>query len=159
MCAQRICGLKVSSKHTHCVICTCFGKKGDNCLLFTSGHYSTHNTSDNYLLFPIWIWLASISCKYLHPTGSNCWRSMAAKISLKSPRKGRRPALHRPTYLDCRFAHNSEFDYLYGSCYSKRFFSWKILWGLRGLKIHFLWIISWSPTTLTTHILGPYVLN
>ena len=114
MCAQRICGLKVSSKHTHCVICTYFGKKGDNCLIFTSGQYSTHKyTSDNYLLFPIWIWLASISCKYLHLTRSNCWRSMAAKISLKSPRKGRRPALHRPTYLDCRFAHNFGFDFLY----------------------------------------------
>ena len=54
MCAQRICGLKVSSKHTHCVICTYFGKKGDNCLLFTSGHYFTHKyTFDNYLLLTI----------------------------------------------------------------------------------------------------------
>ena len=66
-------------------------------------------------------------------------------------------ALHRPTYLDFRFALNFGFDYLYVSCYLNRFFSWKVLWGLRGLKIHFLWIISWSPTTLTTHILGPYM--
>ena len=116
MCAQRICGLKVCSKHTNCVICTYFGKQVTTIYylhLATISHTNIHLTTICYLLFPIWIWLANISCKYLHLTRSNCWRSMAAKISLKSPRKGRRPALHRPTYVDCRFAHNFGFDYLY----------------------------------------------
>ena len=119
MCAQRICGLKVCSKHTNCVICKYFGKQVTTIYYLHLTTISHKYTPYNYLLFTI-SYLNTVgrySCKYLHLTRSNWWRSMAAKISLKSPRKGRRPALHRPTYVDCRFAHNFRFDYLYAWLY------------------------------------------